>query len=122
MTSQEFIIWMKGFVSAAHEYAPTPKQWDILKDELSKVSDYEDREQLENDFFGTYDTDMGVEPTLDDLQIGPDGAYEATEEWELYQQYRDEFAGYEDVPGYDWFVNELKTNERFKKRYGKSNN
>ena len=59
MTSQEFIIWMKGFVSAAHEYAPTPKQWEILKDELSKVSDYEDREQLENDFFGTYDTDMG---------------------------------------------------------------
>jgi hypothetical protein len=75
MTSQEFIIWMKGFVSAAHEYAPTPKQWEILKDELSKVSDYEDREQLENDFFGTYDTDMGTGPTLDDLQIGPDGAY-----------------------------------------------
>jgi hypothetical protein len=95
MTSQEFIIWMKGFISAAHEYAPTPKQWDILKDELSKVSDYEDREQLENDFFGAwaendnrmdiigqngnegihYDTDMGIEPTLDDLQIGPDGAY-----------------------------------------------
>ena len=79
MTSQEFIIWMKGFISAAHEYALTPKQWDILKDELSKVSDYEDREQLENDFFGAwaendnrmdiigqngnegihYDTDMG---------------------------------------------------------------
>ena len=58
----------------------------------------------------------------DDFQIGPDGAYEATEEWELYQQYRDEFAGYEDVPGYDWFVNELKTNEKFKNRYGKSNN
>jgi hypothetical protein len=45
------------------------------KEELAKVSDYEDREQLENDFFGTYDTDMGTGPTLDDLQIGPDGAY-----------------------------------------------
>ena len=55
MTSQEFIIWLKGFVSAAHEYAPTPKQWQTLKDELSKVSDYEDLEQLENDFFGEYD-------------------------------------------------------------------
>jgi hypothetical protein len=55
MTSQEFIIWMKGFVSAAHEYAPTPKQWEILKDELSKVSDYEDREQLEDEFFGKWD-------------------------------------------------------------------
>ena len=64
-----------------------------------------------------------IDPKVsDDFQIGPDGAYEATEEWELYQQYRDEFAGYEDVPGYDWFVNELKTNEKFKNRYGKSNN
>ena len=55
MTSSEFIIWLKGFVSAAHEYAPTPKQWDALKNELSKVSDYEDQEQLENDFFGAWD-------------------------------------------------------------------
>ena len=57
----------------------------------------------------------------DDFQIGSDGAYEATEEWDLYQQYQDEFAGYEDVPSYDWFVNELKTNEKFKDKYGKSN-
>jgi len=63
-----------------------------------------------------------IEPTVsDDFQIGPDGAYEATEEWELYQQYRDKFAGYEDVPGYNWFVNELKINEKFKDKYGKSN-
>ena len=46
---------------------------------------------------------------------------EAIETIELYQRYRDEFIGYEDVPGYDWFVNELKTNEKFKNRYGKSN-
>ena len=46
---------------------------------------------------------------------------EAVETMKLYQQYRDEFAGYEDVPGYDWFVNELKTNEQFKNKYGKSN-
>jgi hypothetical protein len=39
MTSQEFIIWMRGFVSAAHDYTPTPKQWDTLKEELAKVSD-----------------------------------------------------------------------------------
>jgi hypothetical protein len=57
----------------------------------------------------------------DDFQIGPDGAYEATEEWELYQQYQDEFVGYEDVPGYSWFINELKTNEKFRNKYGKSN-
>lgn len=63
-----------------------------------------------------------IEPTVsDDFQIGPDSAYEATKEWELYQQYRDEFAGYEDVPSYKWFINELKTNEKFKNKYGKSN-
>lgn len=55
MTSQDYIIWLKGFVSAAHEHAPTPKQWQTLKDELSKVSDYEDQQQLENDFFGAWD-------------------------------------------------------------------
>lgn len=63
-----------------------------------------------------------IDPTIsDDFQIGPEGAYEATEEWELYQKYRYEFAGYEDVPGYDWFKHELQNNEAFRKRYGKDN-
>ena len=39
MTSKEFVIWMKGFITACNEYAPTPKQWDIMKEELEKVSD-----------------------------------------------------------------------------------
>jgi len=41
MTSKEFVIWMKGFITACNEYAPTPKQWDIMKEELEKVSDEE---------------------------------------------------------------------------------
>jgi hypothetical protein len=39
MTSKEFVIWLKGFVEACHEYAPTPKQWDALKDKLEEVDD-----------------------------------------------------------------------------------
>jgi hypothetical protein len=39
MTSKEFVIWLKGFVEACHEYAPTPKQWDALKDKLAEVDD-----------------------------------------------------------------------------------
>jgi hypothetical protein len=39
MTSKEYVIWLKGFVEACHEYAPTPKQWDALRDTLAKVSD-----------------------------------------------------------------------------------
>jgi hypothetical protein len=39
MTSKEYIIWLKGFVEACHEYAPTPKQWDALKDKLGEVND-----------------------------------------------------------------------------------
>jgi PAB1-binding protein PBP1 len=39
MTSKEYIIWLKGFVEACHEYAPTPKQWDALKDKLAEVKD-----------------------------------------------------------------------------------
>jgi len=39
MTSSEFVIWLKGFVEACNEFAPTPKQWDSIKEELGKVSD-----------------------------------------------------------------------------------
>ena len=39
MNSKEYVIWLKGFVEACHEYAPTPKQWDALKDKLTEVSD-----------------------------------------------------------------------------------
>ena len=39
MTSQEFIIWLKGFTEGVHEYNITPKQWDLLKDKLEQVSD-----------------------------------------------------------------------------------
>ena len=61
-----------------------------------------------------------IDPTIsDDFQIGPEGAYEATDEFKLYQKYRDEFAGYEDVPEYSWFVSELKSNQKFKEKYGK---
>ena len=40
MTSKEFTIWLKGFITACNDYAPTPKQWDIIKEELEKVNDY----------------------------------------------------------------------------------
>jgi hypothetical protein len=39
MNSKEYVIWLKGFVEACHEYAPTPKQWDALKDKLAEVND-----------------------------------------------------------------------------------
>lgn len=39
MTSKEFTIWLKGFMTACNEYLPTPKQWDIIKEELDKVND-----------------------------------------------------------------------------------
>ena len=37
MQSKEFIIWLKGFITACNDYAPTPKQWDIIKEELEKI-------------------------------------------------------------------------------------
>jgi truncated hemoglobin YjbI len=39
MTPNEFTIWLKGFVEACNEFAPTPKQWDRIKEVLEKVSD-----------------------------------------------------------------------------------
>ena len=58
----------------------------------------------------------------DDFQIGPDGAYEATDEFELYERYCDQFVGHADIPSYEWFLHELKNNSAFKEKYGKSNN
>ena len=39
MTSKDFTIWLKGFITACNDYAPTPKQWDTIKEELEKVDD-----------------------------------------------------------------------------------
>lgn len=39
MNSKEYVIWLKGFVEACNDYAPTPKQWDTMKEELEKISD-----------------------------------------------------------------------------------
>lgn len=39
MTSQEFVIWLKGFTEGVHEYNVTPKQWDLLKEKLAEVKD-----------------------------------------------------------------------------------
>jgi hypothetical protein len=39
MTSEQFIIWFQGFVEACNDFAPTPKQWDKIKEELEKVND-----------------------------------------------------------------------------------
>ena len=40
MTSQEFVIWMKGFMEACNDFTATPKQWDRIKEVLSSVNDH----------------------------------------------------------------------------------
>ena len=37
MTSNEFVIWLKGFTQAANNFTLTPKQWDDIKEHLAKV-------------------------------------------------------------------------------------
>lgn len=39
MTSQEFVIWLKGFTEGVHDFNVTPKQWDVMKDKLDQVKD-----------------------------------------------------------------------------------
>ena len=41
MTSQQFILWLRGFTEGVHEFNITPKQWDILKEKLAEVADEE---------------------------------------------------------------------------------
>jgi len=37
MSERDFIIWLKGFVEASHDYSVTPKQWDAIKEKLKDV-------------------------------------------------------------------------------------
>ena len=39
MTSNEFVLWLKGFTDGVHEFNITPKQWDLLKEKLAEVED-----------------------------------------------------------------------------------
>ncbi len=39
MTSDQFVIWLKGFIEACNDFAPTPKQWDRIKEVLDEVDD-----------------------------------------------------------------------------------
>ena len=37
MTSNEFVIWLKGFAQAANNFTLTPKQWDDVREKLDRV-------------------------------------------------------------------------------------
>lgn len=37
MTSNDFVIWLRGFTQAANNFTLTPKQWDDIKEQLDKV-------------------------------------------------------------------------------------
>jgi hypothetical protein len=37
MTSNDFVIWLKGFTQAANNFTLTPKQWDDIKEQLDRV-------------------------------------------------------------------------------------
>jgi hypothetical protein len=48
MTSNEFVIWLKGFVKAANTYNITPKQWEAICEELDKVYIEENKTKITN--------------------------------------------------------------------------
>ena len=72
MTSKEYVIWLKGFVEACHEYAPTPKQWDALKDKLAEVKD----ETLIGFPFGVPNTAPNTNPFITSPPTYPYRPYE----------------------------------------------
>jgi hypothetical protein len=39
MTSNEFVIWLKGFIQASSNFTLTPKQFDDVKEQLDKVEE-----------------------------------------------------------------------------------
>jgi phospholipase C len=49
MTSRDFVIWLKGFSEACHDFHPTPKQWDRIKEVLYETEDYNDNPDLDDE-------------------------------------------------------------------------
>ena len=47
MTPKEFTTWMRGFVTACPKFHPTPEQWDLLVEQLSRVKDETPKYKLE---------------------------------------------------------------------------
>lgn len=39
MTSQEFVMWFKGFVAGSSNFNLTPAGWSEVKEKLNQVSD-----------------------------------------------------------------------------------
>ena len=56
MTPNDFVIWFKGFVSAANTFNITPKQWDLLKEKLAEVNDHPYSISIGTGGFGTTST------------------------------------------------------------------
>ena len=56
MTSKEFVIWLKGFTEGVHDFNITPKQWDLLKEELAKVNDEPSTYKIEIEKLGLNST------------------------------------------------------------------
>jgi hypothetical protein len=46
MTSEQFIIWLRGFTEACNDFTATPKQWDRIKEVLNDVEDYNDNPEI----------------------------------------------------------------------------
>ncbi len=54
MTSNEFVIWMKGIVVASNNYNITPATWDEIKENLKNVKDGIPLSSTKHQVFNTY--------------------------------------------------------------------
>jgi hypothetical protein len=70
MTSQEFVIWMKGFMEACNDFTATPKQWDRIKEVLYEVDDneleldYEEESLIPGYLSGSTPVTQSCSPTI----------------------------------------------------------
>jgi hypothetical protein len=67
MKSNEFIIWLRGFMEACNDFTATPKQWDRVKEVLNQVQDYNDNPGIDDGPMGDYedfwfDKKVSIEP------------------------------------------------------------
>ena len=78
MTSNEFVLWLKGFTEGVHEFNITPKQWDILKEKLAEVEDKVLILESPKFPFGVPNTAPNTIPFIQPYQTDPYNPYKIT--------------------------------------------
>ena len=65
MSSEEFCMWLAGFIEASNHYNLTPAGWQAVKDRLKEVKYDQNENQIVNFPWGTVNQKNAMVPAID---------------------------------------------------------